>query len=512
VNLVIAPDGTPYLAYADQNGGGTAMVLGYDRKNDHWEALNSRWISDGYSQFTSLAVAKDGTLYLAFKDSANGGQATVVTFDKKTKTWKPVVGQDGHVSAGPANFITMAVGKDGVPYVAYADASEGGGNKATVMGYVNTPPHPPAKEWHILGNQLFSSNFVLAPDGTLYVAFTDQSNGNKASVMTYNKVTNQWQYIGVRGFSNGEVSDNSLAIEANGTLYLAFRDLAYHGDASVMTYNKSNNQWEYVGQPGHTNWYIDPLRHGPHAASKEHLVIASDGKLYLSFIDGDDSRYDHGISVMTYDKSAKQWQYVGQHTNPFHRPIPVAQIEHYNSLAVNHYGGLYLAFDDLLHGSRASVMTSSKSNNNWEYVGPSQVSEGATTYGSFALDLGEHLYLAFADGAHEYKSSVMTYNKSDNKWQYIGQPGFSNGRTFEESLAVSSDNQIYLAFGDEAYGGKASVMTYNTNKNQWQYVGQPGLSDGICQHENLAIAPDGTLYLAFVDVAPGYKATFMAYY
>lgn len=142
----------------------------------------------------------------------------------------------------------------------------------------------------------------------------------------------------------------------------------------------------------------------------------------------------------------------------------------------------------------------------WHIVGDQAVSPGEADYERVSTTNDGTLYLAFKDKYHEGKASVMTYNRNINQWQYVGQPGFSNISAKTKSLVIAPDGTIYIVLEESMQDvGKTSVMTYNKNTNQWQYIGQPGFSDGGVAYASLAIAPDGTIYITFSDYSRDFK-------
>lgn len=108
----------------------------------------------------------------------------------------------------------------------------------------------------------------------------------------------------------------------------------------------------------------------------------------------------------------------------------------------------------------------------------------------------------------------MAYNKSSNQWQYVGQPQFTWGYLPEENLAIAPDGTVYFTFQDGDHLDRASVMVYNKNTNQWQYVGQTGLGDGRTAYGRLVVGPNGIPYLSFLDstTTDPDKISVMAYY
>mgnify|MGYP001293350191 CR=1 FL=1 len=114
--------------------------------------------------------------------------------------------------------IKLAIAPDGTPYIAFLDSY----NQATVMKFTND-------SWHIVGIAGFSSkytrdiNLSFAPDGTPYVAYEDCSVGYyKATVMKFNGIN--WQPVGNLGFSKSQAKGISLAIAPDGTPYVIYAD------------------------------------------------------------------------------------------------------------------------------------------------------------------------------------------------------------------------------------------------------------------------------------------------
>jgi hypothetical protein len=142
--------------------------------------------------------------------------------------------------------ISFAQAQDGTPYVVYKDAWNGG--KATVMKFTGD-------DWEPVGIPGFSPGSVNWPtialdkNGTPYVAFVDSSSSSKATVMKFNGQS--WEYVGGPGFSQSYINYPAIALDNNGVPYVIYQDFGKNSKATVMRYDGS--RWVSVGVPGFSN-------------------------------------------------------------------------------------------------------------------------------------------------------------------------------------------------------------------------------------------------------------------
>jgi hypothetical protein len=90
---------------------------------------------------------------------------------------------------------------------------------------------------------------------------------------------------------------------------------------------------------------------------------------------------------------------------------------------------------------------------------------------------------------------------SGSTWVTVGSPGFTASTVEFPLLVFAPDGTPYVAYDDEANGGKATVMNYNGSA--WITVGLAQFSAGPTQCDSPAIAPDGQPDVAFRDEANG---------
>jgi hypothetical protein len=339
------------------------------------------------------------------------------------------VGSPGF-SAGAAEYTSLAF-YNGTPYVAYQDY--GNSAKATVMKYDGS-------SWVTVGSAGFSAGeadytSLAFYNGTPYVAYLDWGNSVKATVMKYDALAGNWVTVGSAGFSAGEAENTSLAFDGSGNPYVAYRDDSNGGKATVMKYDALAGNWVTVGPAGFSAGEAD-----------------------------------------------------------------------YTSLAFDGSGTPYVAYGDVGHSHKATVMKYDALAGNWVTVGSADFSAGGAYYTSLAFDGSGNPYVAYTDGGNSYKATVMKY--SGSSWVTVGSAGFSAGEADGTSLAFDGSGKPYVAYEDVGNSQKATVMKYNGSS--WVTVGSAGFSAGQVDYTSLAFDGSGNLYVAYMDYGNGYKATVMA--
>lgn len=237
-SMAIDNGGTPYVAYQDGSVHLKATVMKYNGSN--WVNVGSPGFSDSTAEYLSFAMDRNNVPYVAFGDDIYGN-VTVMKYDGSN--WIDV-GSPGFGTAIMTGGNWLTIDSGGTPYVAY---STGVVPKATVMKYDGS-------NWVYVGTPGFSAGeaqyITIAVDrnGTPYVSYRDYANGDAITVMKYDG--SNWVNVGSPGFSPTGVALSSLAIDSAGTPYVAFKDNGDSNKATVMKYDGSN--WTYVGSRGFT--------------------------------------------------------------------------------------------------------------------------------------------------------------------------------------------------------------------------------------------------------------------
>jgi hypothetical protein len=134
-SVAIAPDGTPYVAWEDSSHGDSEIYVRRWNGSD-WEEVGTGSASDGGisdnsgdSYWSSVAIALDGTPYVAWRDDS-GGDWEIYVRRWNGSDWEEVgtgSASGGGISdnTGGSGWPSLAIAPDGRPYVAWGDDSGG---------------------------------------------------------------------------------------------------------------------------------------------------------------------------------------------------------------------------------------------------------------------------------------------------------------------------------------------------------------------------------------------------
>jgi len=348
--------------------------------------IGGREFSPPQAYFLDLAIGSDGTPFVGFVDGSDASHAVVMSYHPASKEWKRL--GDTPLSEGMAGKVALTMTSTDDLYAAFNDAADS--NRVTVKKWA-----PDLNRWVIVGGQGISTpeamqlDLASSPGGELFLAYKDDTQFLRATVLRYDTATAEWVMVGRPGFTAAEVNFLSLAIDPAGKPYIGYYDEDLGGKPTVMRFKPDARTWELVGERGFT------------AAMTAGTVMATDrkGKPYLAFTDGHDFTYK--TTVMTLD-GAENWRPVG---GAGFSPGQASWV----SLAMDAHDLPYVAFSDYDRGGSARVMRLLPSGDAWETVGSDSLSHGIAFSNSLAFGAGGDLWLAFTEG-EESRISVLKYS------------------------------------------------------------------------------------------------------
>jgi hypothetical protein len=131
----------------------------------------------------------------------------------------------------------------------------------------------------------------------------------------------------------------------------------------------------------------------------------------------------------------------------------------------------------------------------WAIVGTAGFSTGMARYNSSAADSSGTPYVAYSDWGNDNKVSVKKLNAAGTSWELVGNDGFSAGRAENVSLAIDSNDTLYVAYVDQANNPKVTVMKYDGTS--WEAVGSVGFTEETASQLSLALDSNNVPYVAY---------------
>jgi hypothetical protein len=341
------------------------------------------------------------------------------------QTWQGV-GSPGFTAH--ALYTSITVDRNGTPYVAYCDSSNGG--KATVMKYVNN-------SWTKLGSGTVSpgragfTNIVVDANTAPYVVYEDVSRSNAEFIVVKKLVGSTWEQLGAN-LPSDSYGVPSIALNKQGVPYIGY----YHGHVSVMMY--SSGHWQAVGD------LSTAVSSTPGASASPTLALDVNGKPYISY-----SGTGNHVFVESFANNA--WSQTGNIGN-FGVTLPAATItiDNNNVPWIVRWQGSPFYVEKFTNGS-------------WTTVGGALTLGDANPYISLAVYNGNPYILSTMLNPRQYHGNVkatVTILKNGS-WVNAGSAsGFSAGGAYYGRITVNSAGQPYVVYEDYDHGFGATVMTY----------------------------------------------------
>lgn len=367
----------------------------------------------------------------------------LITF---AQNWQPIgtcIGSNGSAFEAQLEFIGNS------NYIAYLDGEygyrvsvlrdDGGGIGYTYLG---TPGFSAGKGGYLS---------TAVHNNQLYVAYRDEGNGNRLSVMRFNGTA--WVSVGTPGFTPGAVEYTSMVFIGS-TPFVAYKDAANGNKASVVGFNGST--WGYIGDAGFSATAVDPIEIGTDGSSLYVVYgdFANTNKATVKQFNG-----SNWVTVGTEGFSSGA---VYSTQIAFDGPVP------------------YVAFTNASLGNKANVMTFNGSN--WVNVGSPGLSDGSTS--QMDLAIYDHVpYIGYGDVANcgfQGQGRRATVKKFDGtEWVYVGNSCFNDSaiNAFANFYELVFHNGAAYATTSDLCSGLVTKINLHTlseelsvNENEWDAV------------------------------------------
>jgi hypothetical protein len=231
---------------------------------------------------------------------------------------------------------------------------------------------------------------------------------------------------------------------------------------SFFNCSVSYAQWAALGSAGFSTG----------TANYQTIAYAPDGTPYVAYQDGANS---NRTTVMKYNGTA--WVVVG--TAGFSSGSADLQ-----KIAIDASNTPYVAY------RQASLLIVQKfDGTNWVAVGSSLGFVGDALDMAVAND--QTVYVGYADIANS--ATVQKFDGTN--WVTVGSASFSVGTAEYHSLAISPNNEPYLAYRDGGLSSK--IMVKRFNGSAWVDAGTGNVSNDFARHPDLAFDRAGVPYVAF---------------
>lgn len=256
----IAPDGTPYVAFGDQDATslkGALSVMKFD--GSAWTNVGDQGFFKVQTQYMGFAALNNGLATSLQNNSANGAiprrTMGVATWDGSAWT----TGESALLSAGQqvaytkmgdngkiAALISINRGAvDGVNYGHNIFRYENGSWESLLTNFVE----PNASQTYASPNQLGTK---VASDGTIYAWTADDAQTTglyQVRLKKYNPNTKEWETVGGNSLPLGMESGLEshvivdVAIDPEGTPFVAYNNYKDQKKLYVMYLDPNTNQW-----------------------------------------------------------------------------------------------------------------------------------------------------------------------------------------------------------------------------------------------------------------------------
>lgn len=308
-------------------------------------------------------------------------------------------------------------------------------------------------------------SLALGNNGDLFVAYVDDANNNKATVLKW--TNNSWTAIGGKAFTPASINRPSLAINNSNQPVLA-----YQSGGSILASSWDGSLWNTLGTT------IDTA-----GGDYPNLILASGGTPYVAYID-----YNKGSRITVKKWTGIAWQTLGNagfSDTAFSTPP---------SLAFAPDGTLFMACVTNWPFKRLALYK--YNGTSWNEVTISVASNGYHFHPVLKFAGDGTLYLGFIDGNAPNGRKATVYKFSANNWSVTGGAGINNYSTSWFDMDLDENDKPVIVYCEGSYTSFGAMRWDGMN---WIDISPSYGSNQFykTKYTQLVIDDNGTPYAAY---------------
>ncbi len=309
-------------------------------------------------------------------------------------------------------------------------------------------------------------------------------------IAAVNQVSAQnWEVVGNTQATSNEVDQFDIATHEDSIVYVAFADLKMNRRAQTKVLK--SGQWTSFGAAAGFSGSTSDLFN---------LDVLPNGNPILAFRD---YNFNYGTRVMLNDLNDANlnWREYGMQHKGINGNYSTNIVMTLNSNGLPYVGlnnkqfnsdFMIMHFDSLLK----------------PYVSISNPSPNSRSLGIYdmAFSPNDELYIVYHDTTLDTNSNfnlndrISVSKRVGNEWQLVGERGVSWGKTSDVSLEFDSKGNPYVAFyhsytKDGIFGGGGSVRMFNGTS--WVAVGPETITPRSVSGFDMAISPSDTVAISY---------------
>ena len=247
-SIKIDSNGLSYVAYVDNFNQIKVMKF----NGTSWDNISPTGFSA--KSFLSLALDSKNIPYVAYANASDGKARLIKLYDPYSPypLWQDVGGAGFGESA--TNDVSVALDSNNLPYVAYT----------TVEGLIIQKFD--GASWNNVGSSIYLysnpsmgpnaySSLSLDSNNVPYVVYTEEQS-KQITVLKFNGTS--WVNVGQRGFASGGAYDVSLVLDHNNTPYIAYSNTNISNSYKFNIFKFNGTSWVTVS-PGNLSSTEFPL-------------------------------------------------------------------------------------------------------------------------------------------------------------------------------------------------------------------------------------------------------------